>query len=237
MQVTFDSSARQLVVSVAEAISSDAAISVVTPGLRDVETGADVNEPGIIYLPPPEVKSPSATEGGPAENVFFFNDVVKAEGWDLVMNFPAESSGTWKLNGRFSPLGGKIEREVRIPVARLEEGENLIHLEGDWRLVPTLSFQTKIPATTDGRARFKMSVTRPDWSAQVRLVTAGQGSTRVLDEQTVAGVAPQAHELTLGASPWENTSEHGALDLGVGAGDRITVETRGHGSRESLTLK
>ena len=229
MQVKFDPGTRQLDVSVAGVNSSGAALSVVTPGLRDIEKGSEVNEPGIIYLPPAPEKSRSATQTGPAENVFFFNDLVKAEGWDLVMDFPADASGTWKLNGRFSPLGGNIAREVRIPVARLEEGENLIHLEGDWRVVPALSFQTKIPATTVGRSRFEIHVTRPDWSAHVRLLAVRDGSTRVLDEQAVTGVAPRSHEVTLGPSPWENASELAESAQAVGR-HLLSMQVRREGS-------
>jgi len=48
-------------------------LRIATDGLRNVETGADINEPREIYLPAPAIAVP------PAENVFFFNDLLVAD--------------------------------------------------------------------------------------------------------------------------------------------------------------
>lgn len=204
---SFDVDARRLTLAVTGVISGGYEVSLVTPGLRDVERGGDVNEPGIIYLPPPKDEVRPAAEIEETENLFFFNDLVTADGWDLVISFPSEVSGAWKLNGRFSPLGGALQREVRIPVGRLEEGENLLHLRGFGRVLPVLSFRREIPVSAGEAKSFEVSVTRPDWSAQVRLLNKdANGSERISNEQSIAGVLPLSRATIPGERCWENTA-------------------------------
>ncbi|HYD85554.1 MAG TPA: hypothetical protein VEA63_15915, partial [Opitutus sp.] len=142
LRVTFVPTAQRLEIAAVGLTAGDYAITIETEELTQVETGDDVNEPGMIYLPPPEGKTEEEMKRG-AENVFFFNDLATADGWELVVRFDQEARGTWKLNGRFSSLGGAMEPEVTIPVDALEHGENLLHLRSADLSVPRMFFRKR----------------------------------------------------------------------------------------------
>lgn len=182
-RVSFDRSERRLEIAIPADATAATELRIETPGLSDVETGEDVGEPGIIYLPPPAPNEPAPP---PAENVFFFNELSDAPGWELVIAFDAAARGTWKLNGRFSPLGGAQRAEVVIPVDELESGENLLHLTGESLRVPRMYFRRRFPAgaTADSVVR----VVPIDWAARVQWWrVAAKDEPVLVEERAVAG--------------------------------------------------
>lgn len=181
LRATLTPATRELEISATELGDATYELEIETPGLQRVETGKDVGEPGIIYLPPREGEiklTDTPAIPADAENVFFFNLVEMAEGWDLLARFSADAHGTWKLNGRFSPLGGPLAREVRIGVGMLEAGENLLHLRTPKAKPPALSYHRRVPAQKSFTSRLR--VTRADWKGKVSLYRgSGDGRTKV----------------------------------------------------------
>lgn len=178
-----------------------------TAGLTDVETGADVNEPGIIYLPPAEPDSPTPT----AENVFFFNDLIAADGWELAVEFAPEARGRWKLNGRFSPLGGELRPEVIIPVNALEHGENLLHVEGECGRVPRMYFRRTVD-----REREEITVARADWHARVVLLQRDEDRLKTVAEQSIDGPELKRRAVDWDAAGWTDRARLTDAALAVG---------------------
>ena len=179
LRTSFNPETRQLSISVSQNRGrASHVLRIETPGLREIELGRDVNEPGVIYLPPREgpisLTAPPATSST-AENVFFFNDLIAADEWELALRFADPVHGSWKLNGRFSDQGGALAPQISIPVTALESGENLLHLESPTPVPPARFFQRRVP----GAAAFYCAVTvaRADWSGRVSLVQVGDGGT------------------------------------------------------------
>jgi hypothetical protein len=180
MTAVLDPVTRQITV-VAEGLESDHYEMRLLPAtLNGVEMSEDVNEPGALYLPPPE-NAAEARRVDDAQNMFFFNDLVLADGWDLVVRFPRAPAGRWKLNGRFSAVGGTLGTKLSIPVRELEHGENLLHFQGRPPM-PALHYRRSLPA---GKSTNVLTVGHSDWTGEVRLVRAS-GSA---DEATVASVS------------------------------------------------
>src|SRR5688572_20207493 len=63
-------------------------IRIDTSGLRDPERGSDLNEPGIIYLPPAAgpVRLGDRVDVSGAEMFLFFNSLEAGSGWELVVD-------------------------------------------------------------------------------------------------------------------------------------------------------
>lgn len=194
MTATIDPQSREITVSVAGLSDANYELRVDTPGIQDIEKGRDVGEPGIIYLPPregPIVLSSAIEEPANRENIFFFNDLVRADDWELIVAFAPGTGGTWKLNGRFSPLGGAIQPEVVIPVRELERGENLIHFQSTNITAPALHFRRRIPAGSTFSC--VLAVDRANWSGWFSLLQ----SARVITTAEVAGPALARREVAI----------------------------------------
>jgi hypothetical protein len=213
LTVTLDPKSREITLSVAGLSGSNYELRIDTPGIRDIEKGRDVGEPGIIYLPPregPIVLSSAIEEPPNRENVFFFNDLIRADDWELNVAFAAGASGTWKLNGRFSPLGGEIQREVVIPVRELERGENLLHFESTDLTAPAFHFRRRIPTGTTFSS--VLVVDHSNWSGRVSLVQA----TRVITTAEIAGPALARREVAIADRWWENRALLAERAIAVG---------------------
>lgn len=193
----------------------DCELCIETPGIRHLETGSAVNEPGALYLPPREVGAGAPAAEEPAENIFFFNDFEAAEGWELVAKFPFTATGTWKLNGRFSALGGEFQGELRIPVRELERGENLLHFDGTKLDPPLLTWRRHVPAGETFACG--VSVGHADWSGDVTLTDRSDApGAAPLAKVAVAGPAYVRRAMSL-ADPWwrdRNALVEGALAVG-----------------------
>ncbi len=172
LSATFDPASHRVEIAVTGLGDGDCELRIETPGIRHCETGSDVNEPGALYLPPREGGTGATLAADvPAENIFFFNDFEAAEGWELTAIFSPAAIGTWKLNGRFSKLGGEIRPELRIPVAELERGENLLHFDGTKLDPPVLSWRRRVPAREEFSCA--LAVGHTDWHGNVALVKRG----------------------------------------------------------------
>lgn len=191
-------------------------VTIETDGLTKVETGDDVNEPGIIYLPPPKGQATEGAAKPVAENVFFFNDLATADGWELVVQFDPDAAGTWKLNGRLSPLVGAMQAEVIVPVEALEHGENLLHIRGEDLRVPKMFFRKRVE-TSGGEWAEALQVTHAAWNGRVRLLRAAKGEGTLVAEQVVTTPAPAAaRATTLGERWWEDRAALDQAALAVG---------------------
>ncbi len=167
LQARFLPEERVLEISVADGLGEGhRELRIETDGLKKVELGADVGEPGIIYLPLPKGVATEEEAKKGAENVFFFNELSGPESWELVANFEEKDRGTWKLNGRFSTWGGEIEPQVVIPAAELEPGENLLHVRSATLRPPTMYFRRAIKAD---EATVRVELTSPEWGGRVTL--------------------------------------------------------------------
>jgi hypothetical protein len=188
-------------------------LRLVTPGLAGVETSSEVNEPGELYLPAPE-----GGWGGlpPAENVFFFNDLAPTNEWEMVARFASDATGTWKLNGRFSPDGGKLVTRIAIPSDQLEAGENLLHYQASpLPAVPRFYYRRRLPVENDRPC--SVTVDRADWSGVVQLVQlADDGTETVVATAEVAGPAPVRREVPIAAQWWKDRAalDRAVLDVG-----------------------
>jgi hypothetical protein len=132
LRVEFSALERTLHLQLMPELNGPCEVRIATEGVSRPEVGADVNEPGAIYLPPDPRGGPES-DGSAAQNVYFFNEFSSAEGWDLIVHFAPAANGRWKLNGRFSSLGGEQSGEIAIAWEALEHGENLLHLSGAGR--------------------------------------------------------------------------------------------------------
>lgn len=215
LRVTFAPDTQRLEIATENLERGDYELVIETEGLRRIETGADVNEPGIVYLPPPKAAMPNA-EPGEAENVFFFNELQEAPDWELVAGCGAEARGAWKLNGRFSPLGGELKREIVIPVARLEPGENLLHVRAKAERIPTLVFRRRFAAVENDGVASTLTLAHAAWNGRVLLRRkTGEGWAPVA-ERTVTTPAPAARPVGIGERWWENRPALTEAALAVG---------------------
>ncbi|MDB6128769.1 MAG: hypothetical protein JWM35_2665, partial [Verrucomicrobia bacterium] len=212
--VTFSPATRTLEIRGPDATADAHELTIETPGLEKLETGADVNEPGLLYLPlPPGVGAPEELTRD-VENIFFFNELSHAPGWELVMHFDAPGNGTWKLNGRFSPLGGPQRREVAIPVELLEHGENLLNLRaGSTR--PALFFRRRFGARE--AVADSLTVLPMDWSGRVRLWRIAPGTApQLVGEEKIATRPAAARVVVLAPEWWRDRDQVTSAALAVG---------------------
>jgi hypothetical protein len=214
LDASFDPSSRRIEIRATGLDDPGYELRIETAGLRDVELGRDVGEPGIIYLPPregPIVLTSAVEEPGDAENVFFFNDLASPEGWSLVACFSPMVCGTWKLNGRFSALGGEIQREVRMPASELERGENLLHLRSPTPIPPALAYSLTVP----GGEYFTCTVTvnRANWRGRVVLTHPTRGEVASAE---VAGPELPRREAVMPERWWQDRTfvAHRAVAVG-----------------------
>lgn len=198
-RVEFSPTDRRLVIA-APAREAASELRVYSDGLSKPEVGADVGEPGEIYLPPPPGAGDGAQLLAEAQNVYFFNEFVAAAGWELVIRFGAEARGTWKLNGRFSPAGGAQREEVAIPLAELEAGENLLHLRGENLRVPEMYFRRR--AAPGERVSETLRTIPANWAGRVAQWERAAGAeARQVSERAVAA-APLAHRANEWPERW-----------------------------------
>lgn len=215
---TFDPASRQLEIA-ASGLQPGAQyeLRLEPAGLRDVELGRDVNEPGVIYLPPREGPiSLSARPAVPAtaENVFFYCDVIAGE-WDFVICFGQRPRGAWKLNGRFSAHGGATQPEVVLPAADLEPGENLLHLEGESPAPPTMFFRRRVT----GQTGFTLTarVTSADWRGRVALYELkAEGKHEIVAATSPPEITLPRQTVTVGERWWEDRDRLAASAVAVG---------------------
>jgi hypothetical protein len=206
LTASFDPATRHIEIAASGLVGTSYELRIDTAGIREVELGRDVNEPGIIYLPPRE--GPISLIARPrdvntAEAVFFFNDLVNADGWELLFRFPTGARGTWKLNGRFSKLGGALTDDISIPASALERGENLLYFESAVLTPPKLSFRRTLPAG----AAFSCGVTAasPGWSGRVLLMRRGaDGESVVLADVALVGRAATRRPSASATQWWQN---------------------------------
>jgi hypothetical protein len=190
-------------------------LRIVTDGLSKPELGGDVNEPGIIYLPPPTTGANAEESSETVENLFFFNELRNAAGWELVIRCDPGQQGSWKLNGRFSPLGGELRAELVIPVDALEHGENLLHLRTARPVVPKMFFRRRF--RSGEKIAGSVTVIPHDWSATVSLWRPTDGDAqRVLAENTISSVAARVQQVTVSDHWWDDRTELSDRALAVG---------------------
>ncbi len=208
-RASFVSRERRIEISADGLGEGDFELRIETDGLKMIETGTDVNEPGALYLPSPESPPPAA------ENVFFFNDLVSAEGWELVIRFEPPATGTWKLNGRFSARGGELRSELAIPVGELEVGENLLHFSSEPLRPPTFYFRRAIQAG----ARFScgLTVDGADWAGHVSLLRSSGSSIGVtLADTSLAGPTSVQRPTAVSTRWWEDRNALNDSVLAIG---------------------
>ncbi len=213
LRVAFSAADRELLIPVGNATGQPRELRLETDGLTRLELGDDVGEPGIIYLPPPPGVSNEEEARRGAENVFFFNELTDAAGWELVARFDDEERGTWKLNGRFSPLGGAIEREIVIPVAQLEPGENLLHLRSATLKPPGMYFRRTLGAETSVRIR----LSSPEWGGSVTLwERAGAGAWQPVSQSVITPRQAERTPVDVRGAWWDDRTfvENAALAVG-----------------------
>jgi hypothetical protein len=190
-------------------------VRVLADGLLKTELGADVNEPGIIYLPPPPDAKDAAVTSGTVENIFFFNELRPAPGWELVIRFDANVTGTWKLNGRFSRWGGELKPEVIVPVSELEQGENLLHVRSAAARVPQMYFRRVFPAG-DAVSDSLLAIPR-DFSGRLLLLRPIVGADAVVvDDRRFAGPSAVADAVFVPERWWDNREQLNDAALAVG---------------------
>ena len=211
--VTINPATRRVLITAQGLAAGRHELRLVTAGLTGVETSDQVNEPGELYLPAPE--------GGlgklpPAENIFFFNDLAPTNEWELVAQFAPDATGTWKLNGRFSPDGGKLAARIVVPVGELETGENLLHYQtSPLPAVPRFYYRRRLPVKGDQAC--SVTVGRSDWSGTVQIVQlADDGTKTVVASTEVAGPAPARREVLVTAQWWNDRAlmDRAVLDIG-----------------------
>lgn len=207
---------REIVVRLPRSDGEDHEVRLRSDVFAKLETGADVNEPGIIYLPPPKNAEEVASQTDVAENVFFSNELVTTDGWELVARFDENASGTWTLNGRFSRLDGALSREVTIAVGELEPGENLLHVRSDRARVPELFFRRKI-ARSGEAATLRVRVTPANWSGRVELLRGGAGGEAVrVGVETIVSAELRRREISWGDEWWRDRGALNDAALAVG---------------------
>lgn len=198
-----------------------------TDGLTKVELGADVGEPGIIYLPLPKGVATEDESKKGAENVFFFNELSAPENWELVVSFEENARGTWKLNGRFSKWGGEIAPQVVIPAAQLEPGENLLHVRSATLRPPTMYFRRTIEA---GEATVRVALTSPEWGGRVTLWERGDAGSWARRGETVVTPRPATRTpLRVSETWWEDRGLVNEAALAVGS-NLLAAQVREPGS-------
>lgn len=223
LEVRFESTERTLRISTPGLPAGDYELRIVTPGIREVETGQEVNEPGIIYLPPREgqisLTAPPPPPDPNTEIIFFFNDFIAAEGWELVLRFPGQTSegARWKLNGRFSPLGGVTRSEISIPVHELERGENMLYFRAENFRAPEIFFRREIVAPQPAPTSL-LVVGHSEWHGDIALLKAGAaGSATLVARVSVPRSAPpQRGIVTWGERWWEQREQVEQAVLAVG---------------------
>ncbi|MEO6004968.1 MAG: hypothetical protein ABIZ04_03930 [Opitutus sp.] len=167
LNVTYSVDDRRLEIEVLGAGAGSYELRIETEGLARPEVDADVNEPGVIYLPPPEGEESNDRLLSAARNIYFVHELREAPGWELVIRFGSAQRGTWKLNGRFSTLGRDLVDELTIPVAELEQGENLIHVRGGNGTVPEMFYRFRV--SSSDRLSASLEVVPRDWGGRVSL--------------------------------------------------------------------
>lgn len=187
-------------------------LGLVTPGVGRVETAAEVNETGPIYLPPP---GPGEPEPAAAELFIFFHDAPSGDGWELVLTFPGDPTGTWTLNAIEARVDGALAREVRIPTTVLLRGENLFLWRGEDRRLPALSYRRAVrPAET----RVAVGVPAGDWQGEFTLRRrdpAGREAA-ALGAAMVRGREPRRKAVDPGVQPWTDRARLNEAALAVG---------------------
>ncbi|MDB6166172.1 MAG: hypothetical protein JWQ83_1312, partial [Lacunisphaera sp.] len=228
LQVSFDPARREL--GIAAGTNFPAELRIDSPGLAQPEVGADVGEPGEIYLPSPPGETVPARLLAEAQNIYFFNPFLEAGGWELVLGFDPGAQGTWKLNGRFSPRGGGQHEEGVVPVSDLEQGENLLHLRGASLKSPVMYFRRRWPGGGE-RHEETLRTIPANWSGRVslwRVATAGQPAA-LLAEQSVPAALLAQREVTVPDRWWEQREQVRAAALAVG-GNLLSNQVRRPGS-------
>ena len=215
LTASFSSANRRLDFNATGRLSAAYEVRIVTDGLSKPELGADVNEPGIIYLPPLADAAGGSDASVSAENVFFFNELRDAPGWELVVRFAPKQTGTWKLNGRFSPLGGELRPEVTIPVSELEHGENLLHVRSASPGVSEMYFRRRFAAGE--RIAGTVNLIPPDWNGRIISFRETIDRTRVIvDQEIIASSSSVARSLSVSERWWENREQLTDAALAVG---------------------
>ncbi len=191
--VEFSAPERRLVIT-APAREAASELRIYSDGLSKPEVGADVGEPGEIYLPPPPGAGDGSALLAEAQNIYFFSEFVPATGWELVIRFGAGAHGTWKLNGRFSSAGGAQRDEVTVPLAELEAGENLLHLRGENIRVPELYLRRR--AAPREHVSETLRTIPANWAGRVTRWERAGAEPLLLSEHVVAAtpLARQARE-------------------------------------------
>lgn len=204
LEVDFDARQRRVNITVSNLTENQYELRLETPGLSELETGDDVNEPGIIYLPPREgpislEEKPVATS--PAENIFFFNDLADAPQWILAVHYNPSARGTWKLNGRFSDAGGNLAPVITLPVLALEHGENLLHIRSDTLQVPRMYFRQRVPEGRQFTTSF--DVGHSNWTGTVSLMRLAPAREAMLVRRaSLAGVESERREIAVQERWW-----------------------------------
>jgi hypothetical protein len=203
LSAVFDAERRELVITARDVARGDYDLTLVTPGLTALESGADVGEPGIIYLPPATgpVRLDQKVPVAGAENWFFFNSLAPQSDWALVARFPAGAAGTWKLNGRFSPQSGVIAAEISLPVTALEVGENVLHVRHANPPRPELSYRRRVKLDGAWTERVRIATSR--WRGEIALFAAGDAIARTRVESAV----PRRGESVVAERWWERREE------------------------------
>ncbi len=216
LRVVFTPETQILTIKTAASIHGQYEIRIEADGLKKLERGEDVNEPGEIYLPAQKNQAVGSGRPDAAEIIFFFNDLRGAEDWDLVLQFAPKISGTWKLNGRFSPVGGELQSEIVIPVSKLEDGENLFYFRGSSLDLPKLYYRLTLPEPC-GHGSNGVRVARKEWAGRVALHRRwGDGKSEVMAEVDVAGPVSVEKRIELPAHWWEDKAILTESALAVG---------------------
>jgi len=201
LNASIDLATKQVSIAAQELAIGRYELRLETTGLTGIETSKDVNEPGALYLPAPEFAGTNA--GIPeAENIFFFNELLDARDWELVVKFPSPVVGSWKLNGRFSKCGGGLNSTLSIPAGELEGGENLLHYQSNQLpAVPVMYYRRSVSAGSSVACTF--AVERSDWNGRVLLVgEPGTGDENVVATSVVSGPELVRYEVSVPERWW-----------------------------------
>jgi len=227
LRAKFSPEERVLEITVAERGGGPRELRLETDGLKKIELGADVGEPGIIYLPLPKGVATEEESKKGAENVFFFNELNAEENWEWVAEFGEDERGTWTLNGRFSERAGAIGPRIAIPVRALEPGENLLHVRSTTLRPPAMHFRRTVAA---GESTVRVGVTSPEWGGRVTLWERGrEGAWTRIGESVVTPRAAKRVPVRVSETWWEDREFVDEAALAVGR-NLLAAQVREPGS-------
>lgn len=194
----------RLNVSVLTASPAPHEVRLSVADVTTLEGSPDITFPGEIYLPPnPAI--PAAPL--PGRLLMFLHRNATDPAWDLVMEFPADASGSWHLNGTFLPLSGEIRPRVIVPVAKLPSGENSLLINAAESPLPQVYYRRLLtPNPAAGGQSFTVSVTAREARLELWRVPENEDARAIarLDVSRAASPVAPRPQIDVARATWSD---------------------------------